>query len=75
MSILLTEEEIEKLSEEWLEADKDVDWAKMLLKAQLKGVRDAFNSAGIYKIREDGAYFWNPQRFREFWQSLLEECE
>ena len=38
MKILLTDKEIDKLSEEWLDADEDVDWAEMMCKAQLKKV-------------------------------------
>ncbi len=38
MKILLTEIEIDQLSEEWLGADEDVDWAEMMCKAQLKKV-------------------------------------
>ena len=34
--ISLSPEEIEKLSEEWLEAAEEVDWADMMCKAQLE---------------------------------------
>lgn len=36
--ILLNPEEIEALSEWWLKAPEDVDWAETLLKAQLERV-------------------------------------
>ena len=38
MPILLSPEEIEALSEEWLEAEEDVDWADTLCRAQLRKV-------------------------------------
>ena len=38
MGILLTSEEIEALSEWWLNAPEEVDWAETLNKAQLKKV-------------------------------------
>lgn len=48
---------------------------KYLLKAQLKKVVDKFEEAKVYEINTDGVYFWNPSKFREFWESLLKEVE
>ena len=52
MGILLNAKEIEVLSEAWLEADEDVDWAETLLRAQLKKVKQYWDDYGIIKLDE-----------------------
>lgn len=73
--MILLEEEIDKLSEEWLDADEDVDWATMMLKAQLKKVLNAFMILG-----GDGGNPNNPHPFhyaisRDVYLQWLKECE
>lgn len=36
----------------------------------VKKIVEAFEGAGIYEINQDGVYFWNPQKFREFWEEI-----
>ena len=62
--IRLTDEEINRLTEEWLDADEDVDWATMMNKAQLRKaleyIHNKVSTTGI-TVKE--------------WQTLLEEVK
>ena len=68
--ILLTDKEINRLSEEWLDADEDVDWATMMNKAQLKKVM----KWGIgFCHHKDGPLF--RRECPHCWQVLLDEAK
>ncbi len=71
--IILSPEEIEQVSEEWLNADEDVDWANSLNKAQLKKVVEW----GDEECLEHGWGAEDTARKRcwSCWQVLLEEVK
>jgi len=70
--ILLTDKEVNRLSEEWLDADEDVDWATMMNKAQLKKVVEYLQERWNGTEYE----FYNIVAIpKEDWQSLLAKVE
>jgi len=81
MTIVLTDEEIEKLDIPIMVKPETrfpvpFEWQcyRAIRQAQLKKVYNAFENGGIYEVQKDGAYFWNPIKFREFWQALKKEA-
>ena len=74
--IRLTDEEVDKLSEEWLDADEDVDWATMMNKAQLKKVYEWGTSGCPHGgCLPGGHYELSKSQCSRCWQVLLEEME
>ena len=72
--ILLTEEEISNLSEEWLNADEDVDWANYLCKAQLRKLIEWLEDRGYFIVENTpplikGDFFLCKLN----WEELIEE--
>ena len=64
--ILLSPEKIEKLSEEWLEAAEEVDWATTVAHAQLKQ---------LHKWGEEMCYDHNgAQKKEQNWYVKRREC-
>ena len=79
MKILLKETEVEKLTEEWLDADEDVDWANMMNKAQLKKVAEWGGEpcpiGGIVLSVEGDNHRILRRECNHCWQALLKELE
>lgn len=75
MKLLLTEKEVDQLTEEWLDADEDVDWADMMNKAQLKKVWDWGDEACSDKEHHPRYDHMLKRVCPICWQVLLKEIE
>ena len=72
--MLLDNKEIDRLTEEWLNADEDVDWAQMLLKAQLKNIMDMLQSCkGELISRNNEPFIATFEMLLSDYEALLEE--